>query len=395
MVVALVAIVAYVAFTLLRSLPGPTVVTTRRAATLPGPPLRLDWPASGEAAVGVQGVGILGSHGSARPVPIASISKVMTAYVVLRHHPLGGTANGPQITVSSADVAAYRADRAAGQSVVAVRAGERLTERQALEGMLLPSGNNIATLLASWDAGSQSAFVSEMNGQARALGLAQTHYTDASGVLSSSVSTATDQVRLAMQAMALPAFARIVGMVQATLPVAGRQYNVDDLLGHNGIVGIKTGTTSQAGGCFLFAARERVAGRAVTVIGAVLDQTATRAEPSILTAAFRATTPLLRSTRGAVGTRTVVAPGARFGTVTAPGSGQVALRATAGVSVMGWSGLSVHTTIAITHHISTPARAGQALGTATITAGGQRATIRLVTGGVLTSRSIGWRLTHP
>jgi serine-type D-Ala-D-Ala carboxypeptidase (penicillin-binding protein 5/6) len=113
-----------------------------------GGPLRLAWPVQGEAAVGVRGVGLIGAHGSGRPTPIASIAKVMSAYVVLRDHPLNGDAGGPLIAVTRADVAAYRADQAAGQSVVAVRAGERLTERQALAGLLLPSGNNIATLLA-------------------------------------------------------------------------------------------------------------------------------------------------------------------------------------------------------------------------------------------------------
>jgi D-alanyl-D-alanine carboxypeptidase (penicillin-binding protein 5/6) len=59
----------------------------------------------------------------------------MTAYVVLHDHPLRGHGGGPEIMVTRGDVAAYRADNAAGQSVVVVRAGERLTERQALEGV--------------------------------------------------------------------------------------------------------------------------------------------------------------------------------------------------------------------------------------------------------------------
>ena len=172
----------------------------------------------------------------------------MTAYLVLVAHPLRRGAGGPQIVVKPADVAVYQADVAAGDSVVAVRAGERLTERQALEALLLPSGNNIATLLARWDAGSERAFVARMNARAGALGLAHTHYTDASGVQPGTQSTAADQVRLAMLAIQVPVFRQIVAMGQVTLPVAGRQHNLDKLLGTDGIVGIKTGTTSQAGG---------------------------------------------------------------------------------------------------------------------------------------------------
>lgn len=147
-----VAALAYAAFALVRSVPATTVIPAARARVFAGRPLRLAWPRRGQAAVGVQGVGVIGSRGARRSTPIASLAKVMTAYVVLRDHPLRAAVGGPRITVTPADVAVYRADAAAGQSVVAVQAGERLTERQALEGLLLPSGNNIATLLARWDA---------------------------------------------------------------------------------------------------------------------------------------------------------------------------------------------------------------------------------------------------
>jgi serine-type D-Ala-D-Ala carboxypeptidase (penicillin-binding protein 5/6) len=234
------AALAYVAFALVHTVSGATVTSAMRSGAFTGRPLRLAWPRQGEAAVGVQGVGLIGFHGSGRATPIASLAKVMTAYLVLADHPLSGGEPGPQITVTPADVVVYRADEAAGQSVVAVRAGERLTERQALEGLLLPSGNNIATLLARWDAGSERAFVAKMNSRAQTLGLLHTRYTDASGVQAGTVSTAVDQVRLAMRAIVLPAFRQTVAMAQATLPVAGRQYNKNALLGKDGIFGVKT-----------------------------------------------------------------------------------------------------------------------------------------------------------
>ncbi len=391
--VVVVAALAYVVFALVRSVPATTVIPAARDQAFAGRPLRLAWPSHGQAAVGVRGAGLIGSHGSRRPTPIASLAKVMTAYVVLRDHPLHGGVSGPQITVTRGDVAAYRADAAAGQSVVAVRAGERLTERQALEGLLLPSGNNIATLLARWEAGSERAFVAKMNARGRGLGLLHTRYRDASGVRAGTVSTAVDQVRLATQAIKIPAFRQTVAMVQATLPVAGRQYNKDTLLGKNGIVGIKTGTTSQAGACFVFAAHEHLGRRTTTVVGAVLHQAAGRALS--IASAFHATAALLASVRRVLVSRRMIRRGATLAWASAPWAERVAVRAGGSVSFVGWPGLRIRTRIAIARHLHLPVNAGQDIATALISAGEQRATVQLVASRALGNASVAWRLAHP
>ena len=148
--------VAWVGVQLLRPVPSMTLtasVTTVRV--LPGVTPRPDWPGRAEAAVGLPGVGLLGAHSGSRPVPIASLAKIMAAYVVLRGHPLPAGGSGPPITVTAAEAAAYASDERHGQSVVKVERGEKLTERQALEALLIPSGNNIASMLAGWDAGSE------------------------------------------------------------------------------------------------------------------------------------------------------------------------------------------------------------------------------------------------
>ena len=269
--VILVAAVAWVAVQLLRPVPSMALtasVTTARV--VPGAAPRPDWPDRAEAAAGLRGTGLLGAHGGSQPVPIASLAKIMTGYVVLSDHPLPAGGSGPVITVTAADAAAYASDQRQGQSVVKVAAGETLTERQALEAMLIPSGNNIASLLAAWDAGSQEAFVAKMNARARSLGLRSTRYADASGADPATVSTASDQFRLTLRALQIPVFRQIVAMPQVTLPVAGVAYNVNAGLGHDGIVGVKTGSTSQAGGCLAFAAIRTVAGGQVTIVGVVL-----------------------------------------------------------------------------------------------------------------------------
>jgi len=314
--VIVVAAVAWVAVQLLRPVSSMTLtasVTTVRV--LPGTAPRPDWPGRAEAAVRLPGTGLLGTHGGSAPVPIASLAKIMTAYLVLSGHPLPADASGPVIIVSAADAAAYASDQRQGQSVVQVAAGEKLTERQALEAMLVPSGNNIAWMLARWDAGSQLAFVAKMNAQARLLGLRSTRYVDASGADPATVSTASDQFRLTVRALQIPAFRQIVAMPQVTLPVAGVAYNVNVGLGHDGITGVKTGSTSTAGGCLAFAAIRTVAGSQVTIVGVVLGVQATPAQPSELDGVVTAAENLLVSIGGDLEHAEVIRPGTVLGRV--------------------------------------------------------------------------------
>src|SRR5205814_7710540 len=127
-------------------------------------------------------------------------------------------------------------------SIVPIVAGEELTELQALQALLLPSANNVAAVLARWDAGSEARFVARMNATAQSLGMSHTRYTDPSGFDDATVSTAADQVRLIDRAMRVPVFAGIVATPSATLPVAGTVHNTNTLLGHDGFVGVKTGS---------------------------------------------------------------------------------------------------------------------------------------------------------
>jgi D-alanyl-D-alanine carboxypeptidase (penicillin-binding protein 5/6) len=111
-----------------------------------------------------------------------------------------------------------------------------------------------------------------MNAAARSLGMTHTRYTDPSGYDDATVSTAADQVRIVDRAMRLPVFASIVATPSATLPVAGTVHNTDTLLGHNGFVGVKTGSDDAAGGCFAFRAVRRIDGKWTTITGVVLGQ---------------------------------------------------------------------------------------------------------------------------
>ncbi len=229
------------------------------------------WPLRGEGAYQIDG-GPIQHSPAQQPVPIASVAKVMTALIVLHAAPLRPGRAGFRLTVGDADVEDTTARDADGESIVAVDAGEVLTERQALAALLLPSANNVAIMLARKVAGTVGAFVARMNAEARRLGMHDTHYTDPSGFESSTISTAVDQTRLADVAMRVAALRTLVGTAGYRIPVAGEVSNTDTLLGTHGVLGIKTGSDDAAQGCFMFRVRRLVAARPVVITGVVLGQ---------------------------------------------------------------------------------------------------------------------------
>jgi D-alanyl-D-alanine carboxypeptidase (penicillin-binding protein 5/6) len=180
----------------------------------------ISWPAQGSAALVIPSLGVERSWRD-QVVPIASLTKMMTAYVVLQKLPLSIGQTGPCLTVSTGDVAAYKLFTQEDQSGVVVEAGESLCEIDLLNGILVHSASNYAVLLANLVAGSTAAFVTLMNQTAVSLGLSGTAYVDVSGVDPGSVSTALDQARLAVLLMQSPLFRSIVDQASVTLPVAG------------------------------------------------------------------------------------------------------------------------------------------------------------------------------
>jgi len=273
----------------------------------------VSWPQRGQAAF-VLGNGRPAASPHEQPAPIASLAKVMTAYLTLERYPLSGEQDGFTITVTAAQTQAEAQDAARGQSVVAVRAGEQLTERQLLEALLIPSGNNIAQMLSARVAGSETRFLAAMNAEARALGMEHTFYTDPSGFDPSTISTAADQLRVFQQAMRFTVFRQIVSMASVTLPVAGRVTNFNPLI-PEGYAG-KTGSDSAAGGCLAFFTHVTVGGRQLTAVGVVLGQGEGSDTSVILAAAGEAAKQLVDSVAPAVGVRTTAASGAAGGAAT-------------------------------------------------------------------------------
>lgn len=231
----------------------------------------------------------LWSRSSVTERPMGSITKVMTAYVVIEAGDLS------QVITVPRGIIGY--DNTYDASTAGLVPGQKLTALQLLYALLLPSGCDAAyTLAYAYGHGHPAQFITKMNAMARKLGLTKTHFTDFSGLPDpteySTYSTARDLVTLGRDAMRLAVFRRVVGTRTFRL-AANREHrayvwsNLNPLLGHfAGATGIKTGFTAVAGDCLLFAANRK--GR--ELIGVVLDSSSS---PSGLSAAASDATTML------------------------------------------------------------------------------------------------------
>jgi serine-type D-Ala-D-Ala carboxypeptidase (penicillin-binding protein 5/6) len=389
--VVLVAVVVAGVVQLMRPVPALSLTANLvMPAAQPGK-AHISWPRAREAAVTVDGFDKVWSSGGQAEVPTASVAKMMTAYVVLRDHPLAADADGPVITVSAEDAAEYRSDVANDDSTAKVAAGEQLTEREALEALMLPSADNIAKLLANWDDGSVGAFTVKMNQVARSLGMDHTDYTDPSGLSASTVSTALDQLILVRKAMAIPVFARIVAMPSARIPVAGVIKNYNNETGQDGIVGVKTGSDTAAQGCWAFAVRREVGGTKHVVYGVVLGAPASFSQlaPTAIAAGVRLADAMPKTVRK----MTVLPAGTAIGQINVPWSKTpvpvVTARDLAGLAVAG-------TQVSLSTQARAPGTAsfgdGDQIGEVSVSGLTDAETTPVVTTGSSGSPSFLWRL---
>jgi D-alanyl-D-alanine carboxypeptidase (penicillin-binding protein 5/6) len=392
LIVVLAALTSGATIQLRRTAPPPQLtVTVAQNIKILGSALKLPWPKAGSAEMMVEGLGRLGGVNGKKTAPIGSVAKVMTAYLILKNHPLAANDPGPVLTVSAADVEDYQSRIPSGQSLVKVATGERITERQALEALMLPSANNIAHMLGVWDAGSADAFIADMNDAAAELGMTGTKYTDPSGFLPSTVSTAADQVILARAALQDEVFADIIAEPTATIPVAGKIKNYNDMLGRDGVFGIKTGSTTEAGGNLVFASRLELDGQVLTIVGAVFNQPG-EGTPAQLARVNKVVHKLLTSVQSAIHTYSII-PAQPVGKITTAWGEEATVSAASALKVIGWAGLSVPVKVTT----STPGasvRSGQTVGAAEARPGPSAVRVDLRTDRAVTAPSLWWRLTR-
>ena len=235
------------------------------------PDRALRWPLSGNSAVDVPALGLSLRSPNQHVGSIASVTKIMTALVIVNDFPLEPGQSGPTLTFTKDDVADWEDTVHRGGSNVKVVEGEHLSLQQCLQALLVRSANNIARKLAVYDAGSVEAFTVKMNEQAKAMGMASTTYVEPSGFKPGSKSTPSDQMIAAKALYANPVLREIVGQEYVDLPENGSMASYTPMVNQPGVKGIKSGRSVLAGGCDVMAYEAEVQGVTTTAFVVVMN----------------------------------------------------------------------------------------------------------------------------
>ncbi|MFJ9340492.1 serine hydrolase [Streptomyces sp. NPDC101733] len=387
----------------LRPLPAPQLVGAQSSYVMDGA-TNIPWPAKGQAAVRVPGSGDIGVFGEQKPVPTASVAKVMTAYVILKAHPLRKNETGPRIEVDAQAVADGTSEDES--RIEGLKAGTTFTQQDMIKMLMIPSGNNIARLLARWDTGTDStdAFVAKMNAAAKELGMDDTTYTDPSGLDAGTVSTAVDQLKLAEAVMKEEAFRAVVAMPNARIdglpdPINN---NNDNLLLAPGlsIKGIKTGSSTPAGGALMWAAYKSVGNKDELILGTMMEQRAEGADPNArrsLDLVKDNSRKVIEAVRAALGPAATpaVRKGQTVGYVSDGLGGRTPLVATRDLPTVGVPGQRMKLTLTPgAKPVPHEARAGTEVGVLTVGDGDGARSIPVAVGSELSTPSFTARVTR-
>ncbi|WP_403025097.1 D-alanyl-D-alanine carboxypeptidase family protein [Salinibacterium sp. GXW1014] len=249
----------------------PTAATLVDAPAPTAAAAELAWPSSTAVGIGAVGFdGVLAATGSTEALPMASITKVITALTVLERHPITVDDHGPVITFTSKDLAHFGSYQARGATVKPVQAGMQLTQYEAMQAMLLPSAANYTLSLVEWAFGDEATFVAAAQDWIASHGLDNTTLVEPTGLSPQNRSTVSDLIRLGKIALEDPVIAEIVATPQVYFDGAGVLENSNKILGTYGVDGIKTGTLPEAGACLLFSADLEIGSSTVTLVGVAL-----------------------------------------------------------------------------------------------------------------------------
>lgn len=322
--------IGYVGYTRFnRPLPAPTVINGKALSA--GPEVKFDLPDYGQAAVGIVGVGIVNSNNTDEPVPIASTAKVITALVVQDKQRLEIGQTGPDVEITKADRQIYDKYYMVNGAIVPVLPGSKLSQKALMQAMLIPSANNMADTLTNSVFGSQEEYVVYANKLLKDKGFTKTTVADSSGFSPDTKSTAAEMVRIGELAMLDPVISQIVGQSQAAIPNGGIVRNTNWLLGQQGVNGIKTGNTNEAGGCFMVSAVITHPDKTKsTVVAAILGaKTVSQAMTDIQPVVFN-------QAKAGFKDKTVVRAGQQLGVIQTAWGERAAITAEQDLSLFGW-----------------------------------------------------------
>ena len=401
LLVIVAAVGTYLPVTLLVPLSTAALSATKPSFTTPGAVV-LTLPSVGESAVSVTGAeafagtvgtnGILASSGGARPVPIASISKLITALVVLEAKPLTGTDPGPTLTFSKADHDLYDQYYVLGASVEPMKTGSALSERDALALMLVASACNYADAVSTWAFGSRVRYLSVVKTWLTVHGLSRTSIVEPTGIDARNVSTPADLIAIGKLAMANPAVASIVGSSAIAVPGVGSLSNNNISLGSEGINGIKTGTLDSAGSNLLFSASVDVGlPRQITIIGVILGGDSRET-------VNRAAQLMVHSIKSGFHVVQLVGAGTVAGRYSTPWKDGARVITGESASVMTWSDAPITSTMTIKPLTITAGKTavdGSTVGSLDFVVDGAPIAVPLVLDGTISGPDGWWRLTHP
>jgi D-alanyl-D-alanine carboxypeptidase len=343
-------------------------MTLRRSAVLAAALLAVLLPSAAAAAapnpearawtvIDARTGAVLASHAAAQKLPIASTTKLMTAYVAMHELPLGRI------------VRAAPYEPIYGESLLGLRTGQRISVRDLLYGLILRSGNDAAYDLALAAAGSEARFVAAMNRRAAALGLADTHYANPIGLdQRGNFSSARDLATLSQRLMRMPAFARIAGSRSAllrSLRPPRRIATINELLlMAPWTTGIKTGHTFDAGYVLVGSGRRKGVDLISVAIGAPSDEARYSDNLELLEYGFSQYRRRLPIQAG----RDLADPEIRYS------GGELPLRAARRVAIGLRRGQRLSVDVEAPAEVEGPVRRGAMLGHATVFVDGRPAT---------------------
>jgi D-alanyl-D-alanine carboxypeptidase (penicillin-binding protein 5/6) len=380
-----IALGLYLPLTLLAPL-APTVAHVLPFANPPRQAAAVALPPYGASAIGAIGYPeVLATAGSAEPLPIASISKIITSLVVLGAKPIAPGSSGPTITFTAADAALTAKYVALDGETKPLKAGSTISELDLMRVALVASANNYADAMAGWAFGTHAAFQSAVDTWLAANGLHHTTIVEPTGIDPRNASTATDLVQIGKLALANPVISSIVSTRTMTLAGVGTLDNTNTLLGRQGVEGIKTGTLNGASN-LLFAAQYAYGSHTITVIGAVIGGSDHKSVDGSVSA-------LLAGVKAGFHEVTLATRGETFASFTTPWAGRARAVSTRTASVLVWSNTPV-TAVVSTEPVGL-APTDTAVGRVTFRAGSQTLSVPLSLDRALADPGVWWRLGHP
>lgn len=344
----------------------------------------MTWPAVGSAGVSVEGISSAAS--TTETAPIASVTKVVSAMLVLDARPLQPGEQGPEYSFDYGDTVEYWSYRSDDQSALDVPVGGTLTEYQMLQGILLGSANNYIDRLSDEIWGSDREFAAAAEQWLAARGLNDITVVTPSGRNDRNVASPESLTALASIAMANPVFAEIVGTASVDLPGAGLVTNSNGLLGDPGIVGVKTGSLD--GDYNLLSAKDVTVGDTdVRIYASVLGQDNDEERLAASRALYEQVEAQLLTQRPAVTADTVV------GEVSTPWGATADIVTDADANVVLWN--TTAPTAEVSFALGEAWDADAAVGSMTVTGPVNAVEIPVVLAEELEGPSAWWRLTHP